>query len=189
MESWMIPAAGSMLVLLACALLGWTLYRRHRSRALRNHFGPEYDASILKMGSRSRAESDLKGRLQRMRTLEIRLLSGQEVDRFLETWRGIQRLFMDSPIAAVAEAELFVKEVMRTRGYPMGDFDRRAADISVDHPEVVSRYRSARAIALQSKTGPASTEELRQAMVHYRALVESLLESSENLVTEPVPTH
>jgi len=163
----------------AAAILLWVYAAKRQSTQLRERFGPEYDAAVSKMGDRRRAEADLKARAQRVEQLHIRRLERDEAERFAERRRSVQALFVDDPRGAVAHANSLVKEVMQARGYPMGDFDQRAADISVDHPHVVENYRAAREIALRSDGGAASTDELRTAFVHYRALFEELLEAPE----------
>ena len=158
------------------AALGvWLVARQRRSRALAARFGPEYARTVEQAGRKSKAEAELAARAKRVEKLEIRALTTAERDRYAEMWRVAQERFVDSPPMAVAEADHLVTEVMRVRGYPMADFEQQAADISVDHPHLVTNYRSAHAIAASSAKDKAGTEELRQAMVHYRALFEELL--------------
>lgn len=166
-----VVAAAVLLVILAIAVS----MRRRRSRALADRFGPEYDHTVDAVGKRSKAEAELVARTKRVEQLQIRALTTTERDRYTEMWRLAQEHFVDSPPLSVAEADQLVTEVMRVRGYPMADFEQRAADISVAHPHLVTNYRSAHAIALSSAGQKAGTEELRQAMVHYRALFEELL--------------
>jgi hypothetical protein len=149
----------------------------HRRSALRQEFGPEYDRLVAQYGDRNRAERELSAREDRVRKLKIRLLSPQERDGFGAAWAGIQHRFVDDPGGAVTAADQLVKQVMVTRGYPMENFAQRVADLSVDHANVVQHYRAARALAASSAAGNASTEDLRQAMVHYRALFSDLLQS------------
>jgi hypothetical protein len=162
-----------VLLTIAFALL------RHRSRqrslALRAHFGPEYEHAIAEHGGRARAERALAERQKRVDKLDIRRLSTEESGRFGAAWAEVQQLFVDDPRAAVLEADGLVKNVMGLRGYPMGNFEQRTADLSVEHGNVIHHYRSARAIAQASVRGEAGTEDLRQAMVHYRALFNDLL--------------
>jgi len=174
METWMIVLIVAV-VLLTFGAVAWAAIAKRRSDRLRRQFGPEYGHTVETLGSRRRAEADLKSREKRVERLEIHLLSGVDHDRFAEKWRSTQALFVDDPASSVADAEGLVQDVMRARGYPVGDFDQRAADISVDHPGVVENYREARRLAHASERGQASTEDLRQAMVHYRALFEDLL--------------
>lgn len=149
---------------------------RERSVALREHFGPEYDRAIASHGDRSRAERELVARQKRLDQLDIRPLSAEQRERFGASWASVQQRFVDDPRGAVSEADSLVKEVMRARGYPMGDFEQRVADLSVEHASTVDHYRAARTIARSNADGQAATEDLRQAMVHYRALFTDLLQ-------------
>ncbi len=160
-----------LLVIVAIALV-----RRARSRHLARHFGPEYHRAVEQMGSRGKAEAELAAREKRVRKLEIVPLQPHEAQRYRMEWQALQARFVDNPRTAVAEADLLVRDVMTHRGYPMGDFESRAADISVDHPVVVEHYRAAHEIAVRDRQGEADTEALRQALVHYRALFAELLE-------------
>jgi hypothetical protein len=169
--------------LIIAALALWLVLRNRRRKHLSSRFGPEYDHTVAELG-KGRAERELEARTKRVEKLTIHPLPAAERDRFLDLWRRAQALFVDSPLTAVAEADRLIGEVMRARGYPVSDFERRAADVSVDHPRVVANYREAHAIALNADKGQAGTEELRQAMVHYRALFEELLEAHER---EPEP--
>jgi hypothetical protein len=166
-----VIAAAVLLVVLAVAVAA----RRRRSRALADRFGPEYDRTVEAAGKRSKAEAELAARAKHVEQLQIRGLTTAERDRYSQLWRVAQERFVDSPPLAVAEADQLVAEVMRVRGYPTTDFEQRAADISVVHPHLVTNYRAAHAIALSSAGNRATTEDLRQAMVHYRALFEELL--------------
>jgi hypothetical protein len=163
-------------VLLVAVIAGVVLARRRRSAHLSEHFGPEYERTVERTGSRTQAEADLHARERRVRKLEIVPLPVHEAQRFRSDWQAVQARFVDSPRSAVAEADLLVRDVMVRRGYPMGDFDSRAADLSVDHPAVIEHYRAAHAIALRERQGQADTEDLRRALVHYRALFDDLLE-------------
>jgi len=151
--------------------------RKRRSKQLKDRFGPEYDRAVERHGDRREAESKLEERQERREGLEIRQLEPEQQERFSEEWRRVQGRFVDAPQEAVRESDHLVKEVMRQRGYPIEDFEQRADDISVDHPHVVDNYRSAGRIAERNERGEASTEDLRQATVHYRALFEELLET------------
>jgi hypothetical protein len=169
---WILVA---ILVLLAA---GAVLYaaRERRTRRLREGFGSEYERTLSERGDRRAAESELREREQRRDKLEIRELEPEVREHYAEQWRTEQRRFVDRPVAAVGEADRLVTEVMRARGYPVDeDFERRAADVSVDHPEVVQHYRIARDISVRTTRGETGTEDLRQAMVHFRALFEELL--------------
>jgi hypothetical protein len=175
--------AGVLIVVVA--LLAWAFLRRRRTATLSSRFGPEYDRTVAEMGKKSKAEAELTARAKRREALQIRPLPPQERERYHDVWRTTQARFVDSPAAAVAEADQLVAEVMRLRGYPMTDFDQRAADISVDYPQLVQNYREAHRLALASQAGKASTEDLRQAMVHYRALFEELLMTHEAELVAP----
>jgi hypothetical protein len=166
-----------LLVLLVVVAAGALYLQQQKTRQLRAHFGPEYERSVREVGDRRRAEAELKGREERVAHLDIRPLASEDCAHFANAWRSVQALFVDDPERAIAEADRLVTEVMRKRGYPIADFEQRAADISVDHPRVVENYRAAYAIARRREQGQASTEDLRQAMVHYRTLFEDLLEA------------
>jgi hypothetical protein len=176
-QTWIILAAVVALALVAVG--AWFFYQKKQSRKLQEHFGPEYDRTVNELGSRTKGESELKAREKRVERLEILPLAPSEAARFSEAWHTLQGRFVDNPKGVVVQAEQLVRELMEKRGYPMGDFERRAADISVDHPDVVANYRSAQAIALRDQKGTADTEELRKAVVHYRALFDELLQVRE----------
>jgi hypothetical protein len=163
-------------IIIAAAAVAWYLLQQQRTRRLRARFGPEYERTINLSGNRRRAEQDLLERQRRMEKIRIRPLSPQESDRFAAQWRAIQNRFVDDPNGSTRNADRLVSELMEARGYPMADFDRRVADLSVEHPTVVRNYRSAHAIALGFDEGKASTEDMRQALVHYRDLFDDLLE-------------
>jgi len=152
--------------------------RRRRTDQLRGRFGPEYDRTVHEAGNVRKAEDTLEARAKRVAGFHIQPLAPDDAQRFADGWRAIQQRFVDDPKGAVTEADRLVGEVMQTRGYPLGDFDQRAADISVDHPRVVTNYRAARDIALRHAKGQATTEDLRQAMIHYRELFQDLLETA-----------
>jgi hypothetical protein len=169
-----------VLVAAVAAVIAWAAQRKRRqSQSLRERFGPEYDRAVNELGSRDKAEAELEARRKRVARLDIVALSAAEAARFKQSWNALQARFVDDPKAAVVQADHLVYELMAKRGYPMGDFEARAADVSVDHPTVVSNYRSARAIALADERGQADTELLRRAVVHYRALFDELLETRE----------
>jgi hypothetical protein len=169
-----------LIVILAAAavaaIIAFSVYRRRQSARLRTRFGGEYDRILQQLGNQSRAEAELKQREARVAKLTIRPLTQEQAARFSQAWSRVQGRFVDSPKGAVVEADKLVTELMTARGYPMSDFERRASDISVDHPDVVESYRSARVIAAKNARGEADTEELRKAVVHYRALFADLLE-------------
>ncbi len=166
-------------LILAIAVALWMYIQKKRTQELRSKFGPEYDRAIGEHRDRRHAESELEHRAKRVAKFDIRPLKAEDRVRFIEDWRREQSLFVDDPRAAVNHAYTLVQDVMQRRGYPVGDFDQNAADLSVDHPRVVENYRIAHEIALRENQGPGSTEELRRAMVSYRALFEDLLETAE----------
>ena len=172
---WIVIAVAAVVVL---ALVLWSALRARRTRTLREGFGPEYDRTVAEAPSKREAESDLTERQKRREELDIRPLDPAARDRYVETWRETQARFVDDPAAAIGEADTLIQQVMRDRGYPVEDFDQRAADVSVDHPEVVNNYRAAHAISIAHERERASTEDLRVAMVHYRSLFDELLEES-----------
>jgi hypothetical protein len=165
-----------VVLLIALVAAGVVIARQRRSQQLQEGFGPEYGRTLAERGDRREAEAELRERRGRREQLEIRELEPEARDRYADRWRGAQRAFVDQPAAAVGEADELVMEVMRERGYPVeDDFDQRAADVSVDHPVVVENYRSAHEISGRAVRGEASTEDLRQAMIHFRALFSALL--------------
>jgi hypothetical protein len=176
-----------MIIVAVVAILaigGWLFYNKRRSDHLRSRFGSEYDRQVEEMGSRSKAESDLAEREKRVSKLTIRPLSPADQDRFLDRWTKVQATFVDDPERSIDYADALLAEVMSARGYPVSDFEHRAGDISVDHPNVVQHYRAGHDIAVRHGRGEASTDDLRQALIHYRSLF-------EELVTEraPEPEH
>jgi hypothetical protein len=179
---WIIIAAAVMLA----AIVAVFLMQRNRSERLRRRFGPEYERTVRDVGVR-KAEAALDARAARVARLQIRPLSPEDARQFSERWRIVQAQFVDDPRAAVAHADRLVGEVMQARGYPVGEFEQRVEDISVDHASVVKNYRAARAIAEQDARGQANTEDLRQAMVHYRALYAELLDQRP-AQTDPAQT-
>ncbi|HWQ53082.1 MAG TPA: hypothetical protein VN442_05320 [Bryobacteraceae bacterium] len=167
-------------VLAVAGFVAWQyMERSRRSRRLRAHFGPEYDRLVSEHHDRHRAERELQMRAERVQRLEIRTLGREERERFIRAWRTQQERFVDDPKNAVVDADHLVNDVMRARGYPMADFEQRAADISVDYPHVVQNYRVARDIVGRFNRGEAGTEDLRKAMVCYRALFDELLDLQE----------
>jgi hypothetical protein len=175
------------LVVLVVAVIAvglWLATRRRRSAEIRNQFGPEYDRAVQTYGSAGPAEKALSERSERVQQLHIRALSADQSSRYAAEWHSVQSGFVDDPQAAISSADSLVTGVMEARGYPMGDFEQRAADVSVDHPRVVENYRAAHAIADRTQHGEAKTEDMRQAMVHYRALFEELIETRQPATTE-----
>jgi hypothetical protein len=184
MPTWawiIIVAAAALLVVLAVAAI---YTRTRRTRSLQERFGPEYERTVEEQGRRRDAERELAERERQRERLDIIPLSQEARDRYAESWTTVQTQFVDDPAGAVREADRLVNDVMRERGYPIDDFEQRAADISVDHPNVVENYRAGHALYLKEDRGEADTEDLRQAFVHYRALFSELLETREGAVQE-----
>jgi predicted nucleic acid-binding protein len=165
-----------LVVLVLLALLAFFAGRQRRRRKLQETFGPEYDRTVSETGDRRAAEAELQERTERREQFDIVPLEPEARARYVEAWRHTQAQFVDEPAEATREADRLITAVMRDRGYPVDDFEQRAADISVDHPQVVDDYRAAHAIAVANDRSEASTEDLRQALVHYRSLFEDLLE-------------
>jgi hypothetical protein len=166
-------------VLAVIGVVAWLYLQKRRSDGLRTSFGPEYDRARQNHPDQRSAERALEERKERVEQLHIRSLSPDERGQFAERWRSSQAQFVDDPAGATRVADALVAEIMQARGYPVGDFEQRAADVSVDHPRVVEHYRAAHTIALRTDRGQADTgdtEDLRQAFVHYRALFDDLLE-------------
>ncbi len=169
-----IAVAPIILIALAFGALVWLRRRTHRHR-MEKRFGPEYERLVAEMGSRKRAEARLFERERRVASYDIRPLPEQDRARYLRVWRSVQAKFVDDPADAIAKADQLLTEAMADRGYPMADFDRRSADLSVHYPIVVQNYRAAHDTALRQRDGKASTEDLRQAMIHYRSLFTELV--------------
>ena len=186
----MSAAAITVVVLVALVVVGGVAWyfvsQRRRTEALQARYGPEYSRTIRETGDPRRAEEELVKRKERVDHLEIRPLLAEQREQFLTRWRSVQAMFVDDPGGAVARANELVEEVMKTRGYPIADFEQRAADISVHHAVVVDNYRAACEIASRQRQNAATTEDLRKAMVHYRALFEDLLEDREHATDRPV---
>lgn len=182
-----ITILAALVLLALVALVAWALLRRRHSKDLERKFGPEYHRTVDELGSRGKAEAELAARKKRVERLHIVPLAPREAAWFAEEWRALQARFVDNPKGVLMDADRLVKELMRQRGYPMADFDTRAADISVDHPAVVHHYRAGREIALRDQRGEADTEALRQAVVHYRALFSELLEVQGGAHDDPPP--
>ena len=172
-----VIAFAAVLVMIIAGLT-WLYLRRRRSRTadLQQRFGPEYERAVREHGSERKAEAELADREKRVGKLNIRDLNPMEREGFSEQWRTVQSHFVDSPKGAVTEGDDLVCSLMKTRGYPVSDFDQRAFDISVDHPRVVENYRSAHEIAMRVGKDQATTEDLRTAMIHYRSLFEELVQ-------------
>ncbi len=174
---WVLVAIVVVLVVVVAVLVA----RERRSRRLREGFGPEYDRVLAERGDQRKAETELAGRRERRAPFEILELEPSARAEYLERWRIAQRRFVDEPSAAVGEADRLVTEVMHDRGYPVDEnFEQRAADVSVDHPVLVENYRAAHSISLRATRGQASTEDLRQAVVHFRSLFADLLDPEDS---------
>lgn len=180
---WIVIIAAAVVVVLAVI---WGATRTRRSRALRDTFGREYDRTVEQAGDRRAAEKELRERQKRHDELDIQPLSPEARERYVREWQSTQTRFVDDPKGAVAEADALVQQVMQDRGYPTKDFDRRVADISVDHPDLVDKYRTAHGIAQASEKGEASTEDMRHSVRHYRALFAELLDVEDDSEVENV---
>src|SRR5690606_594655 len=164
----------------ALAIIIWAALRGRRTTALRERFGDEYDRTLEEQGQRDRAEAALREREERVAQLHIRPLEPHERQAAITEWREVKAVFVDSPVESVHHADRLLASIMKAKGYPMADFDRRYEDLTVDHGEVARHYRDGHAITEQHRLGKASTEDLRQAMIHFEALF-------DDLVNEPGP--
>jgi hypothetical protein len=176
MATWIWIVIAVAIVLVVCLTVARVVAARRRTRRLQQQFGPEYDRTTRKAGGRRKAEAELKAREKRHEKLDIRPLPAEERERFAAQWGRVQADFVDSPPGAVARADALVSAVMTQRGYPVEEFDRRAADVSVEHPRVVENYRAAHGVFVSMENGEVSTEQERQAMKHYRLLFDELLD-------------
>ena len=174
-QTWIVAAVVIVALIVAAGFVVRE-HRRRQSQHLQRRFGPEYARVLEAGGDRSKAEAELLAREKRVARLNIVPLAPAEAARFSEAWRVLQTRFVDNPRVTVAEADELVRDLMVKRGYPMADFEHRAADISVDHPQLVETYRAAQAIAVRDQRGEASTEELRKAVVYFRSLFDELLD-------------
>ena len=170
---------GIVALVVVTGVIWYVTERKRRTESLQAQYGPEYTRTVSEVGSRRRAEEELVKRQERVEHLEIRPLLADQRELFAERWRAVQAAFVDDPAGAVTMADALVEEVMKTRGYPVSDFEQRAADLSVHHSRFVENYRAARAIAERHRRNAASTEDLRTAIVYYRGLFEDLLEDRE----------
>ena len=164
-----------VVALIVGALIGTMVGRRQRTKRLQDRFGPEYDHTVNELGDKRRAEQELETRLDHVKKLEIRPLSAEEIDRFTSDWQATQAEFVDEPLSAMQKADRLLHDVMQARGYPVEDFEQGVADISVDYPDMVVDYRGLHQIAVKGNDEEVSTEEMRTAMVHARALFENLV--------------
>jgi hypothetical protein len=189
---WNIIGAVTVFAVIALAL--WFIAkRRKQSHRLQRRFGTEYGRTVNALGSQKKGESDLKAREKRVEQFTLTPLSDVDAAQFSQAWNALQARFIDTPKDVVAQADQLLRELMLKRGYPAGDFERRVNDISVDHPGFVASYRLAQAIVVRSEGGAVDTEELRQAVVHYRELFDDLLVVNEGkqevLPASPVAVH
>ena len=175
-QSQMTVLAIVLVLIAAMAIAAWVHHQRTQSHRLKDRFGNEYYRMLEQTGSAGKAEAELKARERRVEKMKLIALPPEDAQRFTGDWKALQARFVDNPQGAVAEADRLVRELMARRGYPMGDFERQAADISVDHPQVVENYRAAHDVAVRIGRGGVDTEALRRAVVHYRALFDELLE-------------
>lgn len=173
---WFFIAALVFVGIAILAAVALSAGRRRRTDRLKEQFGPEYDRTVAETGEQQRAEKELVARERKREKLDIRPLSPEAFRTYSHRWRQVQTAFVDDPSSALDDADRLLSEVLRERGYPVDDFEQRAADISVDHPELVQNYRAAHAIHLSDEDEDAATEKHRQAFVHYRALYATLLD-------------
>jgi hypothetical protein len=175
-----------LLIAVVFAVVAWLIIQRQRSLRLKRRFGPEYDLTVSEFPSQAKAEAELLTREKRVARLQIVPLTPADAFRFSQAWNTLQGRFIDSPKGVVTEADHLVRDLMAKRGYPMGDFERLAADISVDHPTVVATYRAAQTIAARDARGEADTEELRKAVIYFRTLFDELLGAApEKVAVQP----
>ena len=183
MNTTIIFSVIALVVLVGAGIATFLLLQKRRTGKLRSKFGgAEYDRAMKEGGTRRKAEAGLDKRAERVEGLHLQPLSVGDRTRFQDTWQRIQTRFVDGPAGAVLEADQLLGDVMSKRGYPVSDFEQRAADISVDHPMVLANYRTAHDIAIRQTKGQASTEDLRQAMIHYRSLFEELVSEQKPLI-------
>lgn len=180
---------GVVALLVLVVLIGMAIARGRRTKRLQEQFGPEYERTLKKLGDKREAESDLEERIAHVSTLNIRPLTAEQVNRYALEWQDVQREFVDEPLLSLQKADRLIREVMKARGYPVEDFEQRVADISVNYPELVADYRGMHRIAIKEAPESASTEEIRKAMIHGRALFDHLIsyESREEVSLEVNP--
>jgi hypothetical protein len=172
---WVLIVVAAMV---AAAAVVWRALQTRRTRTLQDRFGPEYDRTLEGSGNKRDAEAELRARAERREQLDIRPLPAAARERYVDEWQRVQALFVDDPQGAVHDGDMLIQSVMRDRGYPVDDFEQRSADVSVDHPNVVENYRQGHRLANASARGDGTTEDLRQAMRHYRALFEELVDDA-----------
>jgi hypothetical protein len=172
---WVLIVVAAVIVV---AVVVWRAMTARRSRQLQDRFGPEYNRTLDSADSKRDAEAELRAREERREQLDIRPLPAAARDRYVDEWKRVQALFVDDPQGAVHDGDMLIQSVMRDRGYPVDDFEQRSSDVSVDHPKVVENYRQGHRLANASARGDGTTEDLRQAMRHYRALFEELVDET-----------
>ena len=183
----LIAIAAVIVIAIVIALIVHGQQKARRRRLLRDRFGPEYDRLVAATGSSAAAERELEARQKRAARFNIRALSHEERTNFARRWQLVQAEFVDNPKISLGHADDLLGEVMTARGYPVQDFDQRSADLSVDHPVVVQHYHAAHEIALRHKRDETTTEDLRQAMIHYRALFEELVSDAAPAAPAVIP--
>jgi hypothetical protein len=171
---WILIGIGAAVVVLAIV---WSLTRARRTKQLKEGFGPEYDRVAADAPTKREAETELRARRERHEQFDIKDLSPERREEYQARWTDVQASFVDEPDKAIARADSLIQEVMRERGYPVDDFDTRAADLSVDYPDVVENYRAAHGIRTAHERGKSTTEDPRKAMQHYRALFAELVDT------------
>jgi hypothetical protein len=176
-----VIALAVVVALIIVGLIGALVSRRQRTKKLQEKFGPEYERTVNELGNKRQAEQELETRLDHVKKLDIRPLSAEEIERFTSDWQTTQAEFVDEPLAAVQKADQLLHDVMQARGYPVEDFEQGVADISVDYPDMVVDYRGLHQIAVKGKDEEVSTEEMRTAMVHARALFENLVMGDQTM--------
>lgn len=178
-----IWAMAAVIVVVAIVAIGWAIVRRRQRRRLEERFGPEWERAIDLRGDRGEAAAELHGRVARRNELDIRPLSPAMRDHFADEWQHVQSFFVEEPSVAVGQADALVAAVMRERGYPVDDFEERSDLVSVDHPVLADRYRRAHAVHVSNRSGAATVDDLREALLHYRALFAELLDQDQARTT------
>lgn len=180
MDTWVLILIIAIAAVVAVAIIfiAMNTMQKRQSEGLQNDFGPEYDRALESTGDRKQAESELRDRKERVKKYALRPLSSEDRKRFTDEWSVAQSRFVDDPSGAIGDADQLVQDAMNKRGFPVRDFEQNAADISVEHPYVVEHYRAAHEISVANENGKAETEDLRQAMVHYRSLFEELVNAT-----------
>jgi len=183
-DTTLIIVIAVVVLVIVGLLLASSFSGRNRSKKLQDRFGPEYDRTVQTLGNEKKAQTELDERQKHVAGLNIKPLTAADRERYLANWSEIQSKFVDEPGQAIGNADRLIMEVMQIRAYPVSDFDQRAADLSVSYPALVSNYRAAREIAIKNEAHQANTEDLRQALIHYRSLFEELLGSEADAYKE-----